>query len=75
MSTEDNITNIFKQQSDMLASLQPHISRKLFFVLEEKINRQQAETQRLLGLDKNQRDNMSKYSFVLDSQYFEQIFL
>jgi hypothetical protein len=59
----------------MLNSLRPHISRKLLFSLEEKLKAQERELNHLLGLDKNLAENRSKYSNVLDTQYFEQIFL
>jgi hypothetical protein len=66
---------LLKSQSEMLNSLRPNISRKLLFALEEKLKGQKKELEKLLGLDKNQTENLSKYTFVLDSQYFEQKFL
>ncbi len=73
--TNKDIEQLFKAQSQLLVKLQPHISRKLGFALEEKIKLQEQQLQQLLGQDKKQTDNLSKYTLVLDSQYFDQIFL
>ncbi len=70
-----DVNTLADLETQILESLRPVISRKLRFTLEEKLKNQKQELQRLLGLDKNLADNKSKYSNVLDSQYFEQIFL
>lgn len=70
-----DINKILDEQNLMLESLSPNISRKLSFALEEKLKAQKNQLEQLLGLGKKQDENLSKYTFVLDSQYFDQIFL
>ena len=71
----DDINKIIDQENSMLEVLRPRISRKLLFALEEKLKMEKQELEQLLGLDNKQSQNLSKYTFVLDSQYFDQIFL
>jgi hypothetical protein len=74
MKTTD-INKIIDEETVMLDSLRPRLSRKLLFALEEKLKAEKQELEQLLGLDKKQSQNLSKYTFVLNSQYFDQIFL
>ena len=71
----EEIENIGKTQEKILNDLRPIISRKLAFALEDKIKGQQQELQRHLGLVNKQSANLSRYTLILDSQYFEQQFL
>jgi hypothetical protein len=70
-----DVDKIINEETSMLEHLRPRISRKLLFGLEEKLKLQQQELEQLLGLDKNIAQKRAQYSNVLDSQYFEQIFL
>lgn len=73
--TAKDVGALVASQAQRLEALRPHISRKLQFALEEKLKLQKQELERLLGLDKNLTASRSRYSNVLDTQYFEQIFL
>ncbi len=73
--TPKDVGALMGLEFQMLESLRPNISRKLLFMLEAKLNAQKQELEHLLGLDKNIAASRSKYSNVLDTQYFEQIFL
>ncbi len=72
--SQDKVTAFAGRSLSMLEELKPKLSRKLMFYLEEKIQREKQELQQLLGLTENRVAAMDKYSNVLDSQFFEQIF-
>ena len=69
------IENVLNARKASLELLKPLISRKLFYILEEKIKHEAAEFQNLLDAQLGRKKTLSKYTFVLDPQYFEQIFL
>lgn len=73
--SEQTVQLLQNQQLAKLKQLQPLLSRKLIFSLEEKIQQETKMLLQLLGHHTNIEAELGKYSLPLDSQYFEQIFL
>lgn len=69
------IQTIYEARLHLLKSLHSSVSRKVYFQLEEKITAEKKQLENIFGLEKGQKDNLSRYSFILDNQYFEQKFL
>lgn len=72
---KEHIFSVVKNRAEMLASLKPTMSKKLFFALEEKLQKEQNEMEKFLGFQQGREENLSHYTFILDNQYFDQIFL
>lgn len=68
----DSLTADLKQRAENIKS---HISRKRFFNIEEKINSNQQRLGQILDWQEGRQNQLSKYSFILDTHYFEQEFL
>lgn len=56
-------------------SIENLISKKLLYFLEEKIEKEKLEIDRILGLSKKRKELQAKYTNILDTAYFEQKFL
>jgi len=56
----------------MLKELLPLISKKLLFSLEEKLALEKEQLESFSGMTRKEQATRNLYSFVLDSQYFEQ---
>lgn len=66
---------VLQQRFLMLQQLRTYISRKLYFALEEKLQREKQELEQLLGQKSARQQLAARYSNILDTQYFEQILL
>ena len=73
--SEQQITELLTQQQTMLGQLQAKVSRKFYFALEERLQEQRQQFIKLLQWDTGKQTIQSRYSLVLDPQYFEQKFL
>ena len=71
----DAVRASVEQQKQMLKSLEPLISRKLYYWLEERLERHNRELENYMGFERQKKAALSGYSFILDRNYFEQIFL
>ena len=69
------IAQLHEDRLGQLAAIKNTISRKLYFKLEEKLQREKSQLEQLLGIETGQQNQLAKYSFVLDRQYFDQVFL
>ena len=68
----DSLTADLKQRAE---NIKPHISRKRYFSIEEKINSSLQRLGQILDWQEGRQNQLSKYSFILDTHYFEQEFL
>lgn len=70
--TAEAVEEIFHYRRSILESLRPQISLKFLHWLEEKINGEQGQAQRLLKLENKKQEILEDYSFILKEEYFEQ---
>lgn len=70
--TLESANFVIKQNKAMLESLTPHISRKLVFILEEKIGLQEKKFMEILQKQTGKQNFSKTFSLVLDPQFFEQ---
>ena len=71
----EQISALVLNRTQALEQLKPILSKKLYFTLEEKLLAEQRELEKLLGFQQGREETLSHYTFILDSQYFDQIFL
>ena len=73
--SQELITRTMERRLEILASLQPELSRKLFYSLEEKLAQEAKQLREILDWQQGRQSQLSKYTFILDPHYFEQEFL
>lgn len=73
--TQNQIADTITERKALLNSLRPEISRKIYYTLEEKIALEEKELQQILDWQEGRSSQMSKYTFILNSNYFEQEFM
>ncbi|HVY67909.1 MAG TPA: hypothetical protein VHA30_03375 [Patescibacteria group bacterium] len=59
----------------MLEQLKPHLSRKRYFALEEKLAAEEKQLRDILDWRLGRQNRLSRFTFILDQHYFEQEFL
>jgi len=72
---EQQIANLTENLKQRLETIKPQISRKRYFNIEEKINNSEQRLRQILDWQEGRQSALSKYSFILDTHYFEQEFL
>lgn len=73
--TQESSEHVLAERARQIEALRPTIGRKILYMLEEKLHRERAEFQHLLDAQSGKNIVLQKYTFVLDPNYFEQIFL
>jgi hypothetical protein len=73
--TQNQITDILTERKNILNSLRPEISRKVYYTLEEKIVLEEKQLQQILDWQEGRNSQLSRYSLILDSHYFDQEFM
>lgn len=73
--TEEWVTETYKERLTLLESFKATISLKAYYAITEKLKREQEECLKLLNSNQEEAANLSRYTFVLDPAYFEQLFL
>jgi hypothetical protein len=71
---QEDIAAIMQIRKDSLSELKPSITLKLYYQIEEKLKQEEQELNNLLDIQLGRTKVLGKYTFVLDPQYFEQIF-
>src|ERR1700729_1263932 len=69
---EQQINSLILSRKEILENIKNEISRKVYFQIEEKINREEKQLNELLDFQEGRQNQLSKYTFVLDTHYFEQ---
>ena len=72
MIDESQVSALLHEEFLMLDSLKKLIGKKLYFLLEEKLQTERQELEQLSGIGRDNQQELSKYTFILDTQYFEQ---
>lgn len=75
MITQEFIDQLFTIRRQMLANSRAFLSPNLYERIVNKINREQEEFLTLLHGHERKQKLLEEYSFILDTQYFEQRFL
>ena len=73
--TDDSVGIVMKNRNESLLNLRQYISRKLYYVLEEKLKQETAEFAKLLDHAYGRQKAQAKFTLVLDPNYFEQRFM
>ncbi len=73
--SKQRIQSLAVQRKQCLEGIKPDISRKLYFMLEEKLEKEQKNLEEILDWQQGKLSRLSRYSLILDSHYFEQEFL
>jgi hypothetical protein len=68
------IDSLYEQYEKDLTDLEPFIYLKLYNRIKEKFNNEKEQFAKLLNWQDARDEALSRYSFVLNSQYFEQKF-
>ncbi len=78
-STQDNnplilggFNHVLEKRKSQLKTLEGNISKKLFYLLEKRIEQERMAIKTYLGLAKTYEQHRQNYTNILDSQYFEQ---
>jgi len=69
------INEVISDRKNRLEKIKPEISRKLYYIMEEKIIAQEKHLNDILDWRQGKLSQLSKYSLILNSNYFEQEFL
>jgi len=69
------ISALIQSRKEILENIKDGISRKIYFQIEEKINREEKQLKEILDWQEGRQSVLAKYSFILDPHYFEQEFL
>jgi hypothetical protein len=64
--------SVILSRREQLNKLEGIISKKYYYKLEERIQEEVLEFEKLLNWQKGKKQILSQYTFVLDQQYFEQ---
>jgi hypothetical protein len=72
---EGQIGSLISIRKQNLESIKSQISRKRYFMIEEKIAAEENSLKQILNWQQGKNNQLSQYSFVLDTHYFEQEFL
>lgn len=67
-----DIDSIIRSRKESLHSLQPSLSKKLYYSLEQRIEDEREQWYGLLNIATKKQATREQYSYVLDSFYFEQ---
>ncbi len=70
----EEIDSLYKKYETELSELQPFIYLKLYNRIKEKFAEERQQFAKLLHWQEARDEALSHYSFVLNSQYFEQKF-
>ncbi len=73
--TQQHIDALYKERMQQLETLKGSISLKLYYVIAEKLETEQKTLETLLNIAHTKKQDHDQYSFVLDTQFFEQKFL
>src|SRR5579864_4464158 len=73
--SESVITDMASTRQDLLESIKETVSRKTYYLLEEKLKEEQKQLREILGWQQGRQSRLSKYTNILDRHYFEQEFL
>lgn len=73
--TLEQISQTISSREKLLNTIKPNISRKAFYLMEEKIQEEQKRLQEILDWQEGRNSELSKYSLPLNTYYFEQEFL
>ncbi len=66
------VTQLFSARKKKLEPLKNLLSLKFYYAVAEKIHGEELQFRKLLHIEHERRENNSQFSFILDSQYFEQ---
>ena len=66
---------LMEQRKALLEELKPSVSRKIYYLMEEKLLREEAKLREILDWQEGKVTRLSRYSLILDPNYFEQEFL
>jgi hypothetical protein len=73
--SEIQIDELYTQRQGALEPLKIEVSRKMYYLIEEKLAAEKAELKKILDWQQGKNSELSKFSLVLDPHYFEQEFL
>lgn len=73
--TESWIEQSYDERTSILETIKNKISLKIYYRIAEKIKTERQKAENLLYAKTELTKQQSRYSFVLDSGYFEQLFL
>lgn len=72
---EQQINQLKFLRKQLLENIKNQISLKAFYSIEEKIESEEKRLKEILDLKQGRMKKLSKYSFILDTRFFEQEFL
>lgn len=72
---EKQIIELMAERRQTLESLKPLVSRKIYYAMEEKLAQEESKLKEILDWQNGKITKLSKYSLILDTNYFEQEFL
>jgi len=73
--TESSIKALIDDRKQLLQSIKNEIGLKTFYKLEEKIAAEEKRLSEILDWRLGRQKQLAKYTFILDSRFFEQEFL
>ena len=72
---EAQIAQLSLSRKTLLESIKPQIALKQYYALEEKITAEEKRLKEILNIRQGKQSRLAKYSFILNTNYFEQEFL
>ena len=68
----EQIQKLSQHQKAELEKIKPHISRKNYYAIEEKITEEEKSLREILDWQQGKQSKLSKYSLILNPHFFEQ---
>ncbi len=72
---EEQISELITSRKQLLESIKNQISLKAYYLMEEKILKEETRLKEILDIKKGRQRQLSKFTFILDPRFFEQEFL
>ncbi len=73
--TAETADELQRRRLKLLEEIRPLMSLKLYHKISDKLEKEHASLAKFLNWEEAKQDALSHYSFILDTQYFEQKFL